>query len=245
MAKQSGLGDQLFVSGVDIGADINSIGSLSTPRETLPATGITKSANERFFGKRDGQAEFTAYFNPSAGETHATLAPLPTTDVHLMYLRGQSRGGAAIGMVGKNVDYAGNRGDDGSFTFGVNALANAFGLDWCLQLTNGKQTDSAAANSTGLDTTASASFGWQAYLQVFSLGSGTPTVKIQDSPDNSVWTDLSGASFGVVTAGTVSRLQSSSATAAVARYLRVATTGTFTNLVFCVIIAKNKNTRTI
>ena len=60
MAKQSGLGDQLFVAGYDIGGDINSIGTLATPRETLPSTGITVSAMERMFGKRDGLAEFTS-----------------------------------------------------------------------------------------------------------------------------------------------------------------------------------------
>lgn len=245
MAKQSGLGDQLFISGVDIGADINSIGSLSTPRETLPATNITQSAEARFYGKRDGQAEFTAYFNDAVGETHATLKTLPRTDVHLMYLRGQGVGSEAVGLVGKQIDYAGTRGDDGSLLFNVSSQANAFGLDWCDQLTAGKVTHASAASTTGLDTSASLAFGWQAYLQVFSVGSGTATITIEDSADNAVWATLSGGAFTNATASTFERLQSSSATATVRRYLRVTTSGVFTNLVFAVAINKNQAARVI
>ena len=117
--KQSGLGDQLFISGVDIGADINSIGGLSTPRATLPATGITQSAEARMYGLRDAQAEFTSYFNPAAAQAHPTLKALPRTDVHLMYLRGTALGDESLAMVGKQVDYAPTRGDVGSLLFGV------------------------------------------------------------------------------------------------------------------------------
>lgn len=245
MAKSSGLGDQLFISGVDIGADINSIGGLSTPRQTLPGTAITQSAEARMFGVRDGSAEFTAYFNASTGETHDTLQTLPSTDVHLMYLRGAALDSKAIGLVGKQIDYAPTRGDDGSLLFNVSAQANAFGLDWCRQLTAGKVTHSSATNVTAIDTTASASFGFQAYLQVFSLASGTATVTIEDSADNVSFAAVTNGAFTNVTTKTVERIQSSSATATVRRYVRVATSGTFSNLVFAVCINKNKNTRAI
>lgn len=245
MAKSSGLGDQLFISGVDIGADINSIGGLSTPRQTLPGTAITMSAEARQFGLRDGSAEFTAYFNAATGETHDTLQTLPSTDVHLMYLRGAALDNKAVGLVGKQIDYAPTRGDDGSLLFNVSAQANSFGLDWCRQLTAGKVTHASATNVTAIDTTASASFGFQAYLQVFSIGSGTAEIDIQDSADNVSFANLTDGAFTDVTASTVQRIQSSSATQAVRRYVRVATGGTFTNLVFAVCINKNKNTRAI
>ena len=245
MAKSSGLGDQLFISGVDLGADINSIGSLATPRTTLPSTGITQSANARLYGTRDGNAEFVAYYNPSAGQAHATLSTLPRTDVHLMYLRGQAIGNQGIGMVGKQVDYNPTRGDDGSLLFNVAAQANAYGLDWGRQLTAGKQTDASATNSTAIDTTASASFGFQAYLQVFSLGSGTAEIDIQDSANNTDFANITSGAFTDVTAATVQRLESSSATGTVRRYVRVATGGTFTNLVFAIVFTKNKALRVI
>lgn len=245
MAKQSGLGDQLFVSGYDLGASINSIGSLSTPRQTLPGTAITMSAEARQFGLRDGAAEFTSYFDAATDANHDVLSALPSTDVHLMYLRGAALDNKAIGMVGKQIDYAGTRADDGSLLFNVQAQANAFGLDWCRQLTAGKVTHSSATNVTAIDTTASASFGFQAYLQVFSIGSGTAEIDIQDSADNVSFANLTDGAFTDVTGRTVQRIQSASATQAVRRYIRVATGGTFTNLVFAVCINKNKNTRAI
>ena len=248
MTKQSGLGDQLFISGVDIGADINAISNLSTPRETLPATNITQSAMARMFGKRDGQAEFIAYFNDDAASTHVTLKALPRTDVHLMYLRGTTLGNQSFAMVGKQVNYDPNRGDDGSFLFTVSAQANAYGADWCQQLTAGKITHSSAASGSTLDTTAAVgatAFGFQAYLQVFSLGSGTAELKIEDSANGTDWLDLTDGAFTNITASTVQRIQSSSATATVRRYLRVTSGGTFTNLVFAVGINKNLAARAL
>lgn len=248
MAKQTGLGDQLFIGGYDIGADISAISSLSTPRETLPATGITKFAFERLFGKRDGNAEFTSYFNKASDQQHTALKGLPRTDVHLMYLRGTDLGGESIGMVGKQLNYDPTRGDDGSLTFGVNIQANAYGLDWLTQLTAGKRTDTAAANGTGVDFLAATAFGFQAYLQVFSFTGTSVTVKLQESSDNGAgdaWTDVSGGAFTAATGRTTERIQSVSATLAVERYLRVVTTGTFSSAVFAVGVCKNDAARVI
>lgn len=250
MAKQSGLGDQLFIGGVDIGADISAIGNISTPRETLPATAITQSAMARMYGKRDGQMEVTTYFNDASGEIHATLKALPRTDTQLMYLRGTTLGNASIGLVGKQLNYDPSRGDDGSLTFGVSAVANAFGLDWCKQMTAGKVTHASAGNGSIVDFgTGTKAFGFQAYLQVFSLGSGTATVKLQESADDDgdpdTFADVSGGGFTAVTAAGAERIQSVSATLSVERYLRVVTTGTFTNLVFAVSVNRNDALRAI
>jgi hypothetical protein len=245
MAKQSGLGDQLFIGGYDIGADINSIGSISTPRQTLEGTAITQSANARLFGLRDASAEFVSYFDPAADASHAILKTLPVADTQLMYLRGTGVGSEAFCMVGKQIDYNPNRGDDGSLLFTTSIQSNGFGADWADQLTAGKVTHASGASTTGLDTLAAASFGWQAYIQVFSLGSGTAEITIEDSADNSAWLTLSGAEFTDATTRTFERIQSSSATATVRRYLRVTTSGTFTDLVFAVAINKNDNTRAL
>lgn len=249
MTKQTGLGDQLFIQGVDIGADINSIGSLSTPRATLESTGITKSAFERLYGLTDANGEFVSYFNDAAGQVHPTLKGLPRTDVALMYLRGQGLGNEAFCTVAKQVDYNPQRGDDGSLLFTTSVLGSAYGGDWCDQLTTGKQTHASATNNTAVDLgTGSLAFGFQAYIQVFSLGSGTPTVKLQESSDNGsgdAFTDITGGSFGVVTAGTAARIASTSETLTVERYVRVVTTGTFTDLVFAVGFNRNRALRAV
>lgn len=245
MAKQTGLGGQLFIAGYDVGGDIASIGSLSTPRTALPSTGITKSANERLYGLTDAQGEFTSYFNDATGQVFDALKGLPTADVHLMYLRGSALGGPAFCTVAKQVGYDPTRGDDGSLTFGTAVMGSAYGGDWGRQLTAGKETDASAGSNTSIDTTAAASFGFQAYLQVFSIGSGTADIKIEDSADNAAWADLTDGAFTSVTARTAQRIASSSATATVRRYLRVTTSGVFTNLVFAVVINKNLATRAV
>lgn len=248
MAKQSGLGDQLFINGYDVGGDVSAIGSLSTPRETLPATGITKFAHERLFGKRDGNAEFTTYFNDTTGQIHDALKGLPRTDAHVMYLRGTTLGSEAIGMVGKQLNYDPSRGDDGSLTFGVNVQANAYGLDWLTQLTAGKRTDTTATDGDSVDFGAATAFGFQAYLQVFSFTGTSVTVKLQESSDNGVgdaWADVTGGSFAAATGRTAERIQSVSSTLAVERYLRVVTTGTFSSAVFAVGVCKNDAARAI
>lgn len=76
-------------------------------------------------------------------------------------------------------------------------------------------------------------FGLAAYLHVFSIGSGSATVKIQDSADRIAWADVPGAAFAAVTGATFERV-ATSATENVKRYLRAEFTGTFTNLVAAV-----------
>lgn len=249
MAKQSGLGDQLFIEGYDVGADINSIGGMSNPRETLPGTGITQSAMARLFGKRDAAAEFVSYFNDATDQVHDALSGLPTADVHLMYLRGEGAGNQAYCTVGKQIDYAPTRGDDGSLLFSTSIQSNSFGADWGRQLTAGKVTHASATDVASVDLgTGSKSFGFQAYLQVFSLDSGTATVTLEESSDDDdadAWEAIAGGSFTAVTDQTVERIQSSSSTLTVERYVRVTTTGTFSNLVFCVVFVRNKALRVI
>lgn len=245
MAKQSGLGDQLFIGGYDIGADVSALGSISTPREVLPATGITKFANERMFGKRDGQAEFTAYFNKATDQEHLALRGLPRTDTQMMYLRGTTLGDEAYAMTAKQLNYDPTRGDDGSLTFGVSVVANAFGADWCRQLTAGKKTDTTATNGTAIDTLASAAFGFQAYLQVFSFTGTSVTVTLEDSADNVSFLPITAGAFTAATGRTFERIQSTSDTGTVRRYVRAVTSGTFSSAVFAVCINKNDALRVI
>jgi len=72
--------------------------------------------------------------------------------------------------------------------------------------------------------------GASAYLHAFSIGSGSATIKVQDSADRIAWADVPGLAFAAVTAATTERVVTS-ATENVKRYLRAYLTGTFTNLV--------------
>jgi hypothetical protein len=150
MAKQTGLGDNCYVAGYDLSGDIGSLGRIGGGPAALEATGINKSAFERLFGLRTGSIEFNSYFNPSTNASHDTLSNLPTSDVIVTYCRGTTLGNPSACLVGKQINYDGTRGADGSFTFAVNALSNGYGIEWGRQLTAGKRTDTAATNGSAV-----------------------------------------------------------------------------------------------
>jgi hypothetical protein len=237
VAKQSGLGDNLYVDGYDLSGDIGSLGRIGGGPAVSDVTGIVKSGFERIGLRLDGSMEYAAWWNPSASQSHDVLSALPTADRIVSYLRGTTLGSPAASMLAKDIDYAGTRGADGSLSHAVSSQSNATGIEWGVNLTAGKDTDTAATNGATVDLGAlpiSYDFGWSAYLHVFAFTGTSVTVKIQDSADGSSWLDLSGASFTAATAIGGQRIQSSSATATVRRYVRAVTSGTFTNAVFAV-----------
>ena len=238
MSKTSGLGDNFYLSGFNASGSLNALGNIGGGPALLDGTDITQSAMARIPGLRDGRMEFTSFFEPTVGLTHDKLAALPTTDVVMTYCRGTTLGAPSAAMIGKQVNYDPTRGNDGSFTFAVSGQANAYGLEWGLLGTAGIRTDTTATNGSSIDNAASSLFGLQAYLHVFAVTGTSVTVKLQDSPDNSTFTDVVGGGFTAATTVASQRIATASGLT-VARYLRVATTGTFTNAQFAVTICRN------
>ena len=242
MGKQGGLGDRLLVAGYDLSGDIGSLGRIGGGPAPLEVTGIDKSAMERIGGLRDGAIEFSAWFNPATGRAHPRLSPLPVADRALSYLRGTALGGHAACLIGKQINYDGSRGDDGSFTLEVQALANGFGLEWGVQHTAGVRADTAATNGASVDGGAATEFGLQAYLQVTAFTGTSFTVKLQQSADDGdadAWADVPGGAFTVATGVTSQRIATAS-DQAVEQYLRVVTTGTFSAASFSVVVVRNE-----
>jgi hypothetical protein len=242
MAKTSGLGDNLYVGGYDLSGDINALDMISGPISALDFTAINGSAYERQGGERDGQIDFTAFHNTAANQEHARLSLLPTTDTLLTYARGTTLGNPAACLMAKQINYDPTRGTDGALTFKVSAQGNAFGLEWGTQLTAGKRSDVAATNGTGVDITGGVTyaFGFQAYLQVFSFTGTSATIKIQSSTDDGggdAYSDVAGASFGAQSAIGFSRI--ATAVLTIERFLRVVTTGTFSQCTFSVVVVPN------
>lgn len=232
MAKQSGLGDRLFVGGNDISGDIGSLSRIGGSRATLDFTDITQEAMARKGGIRDGAIEFTSYFNPDGA--HPVLGALPTSDVIVSYFRGTAQGNPAASLVGKQVGYDPTRANDGALTLNTSAQANGYGLEWGVMLTGGEQTDTEATDHTGLDQGASSSHGAQAYLHVFSFTGTSCTVTIEDSADDSTY-----ASLIAFTAATGATSERKTVTGTVDRYVRVATNGTFSECTFAVVFKRN------
>lgn len=242
MAKQSGLGDALYIAGYDLSGDISAVNSIGGGPALLDVTGIDKSAFQRIGGLRDGRIDYTAFFNPAAGQAHPRLSTLPTADVIVSYYRGTALGGASANLVAKQLNYDGTRADDGAFTFAGQNQGNGYGLEWGTSLTAGKRTDTTATNGSSVDFgTGSTTFGLQAYLHVFAFTGTSVTVKLQESSDNGAgdaWADVTGGGFTAATGITSQRIATAS-NLTVERYLRVVTTGTFTNAVFAVSVNRN------
>lgn len=245
MPKQGGLGDALYWHGYDLSGDINALGVIGGGPVPIDVTAINKSANERIGGLRDGRMEMVTFFNPATDQAHDRFSVLPTTDVITTYCRSTVLGAPAAALNSKQANYDPTRAADGSLTAAVNALGNAYGLEWGNQLTAGTRTDTGAADGTGVDLLASSAFGLQAYLHVLAFAGTDVTVKIQESSDNGVgdaWADVVGGGFTAITSTTptAQRIQTARGLT-VERYLRVVTVTSagFTNLAFQVTAMKN------
>lgn len=242
MAKQSGLGDNLYVAGFNLSGDTASLDNIHGGPNLGENTGIDKSAVERIGLLRDGGMTVNSWFNDAPGQEHPVWSPLPTTDRVMTYCRGTALGGEAAAMLAKQIDYNSKREQSGSLAFTVQALATSFGLEWGKQLTAGRRTDGGATNGTGVDFgSGSTAFGLQAYLHVFAFTGTSATIKLQESSDNAAgdpYADVTGGAFATVTGVTSERIQTGR-TQTVERWLRVVTTGTFSNLVFAVMVNRN------
>ncbi|MFD5244998.1 hypothetical protein ACFWIW_10665 [Amycolatopsis sp. NPDC058340] len=252
MAKQSGLGDALWISGYDVSGDIQQLNEIQGGASPIDVTGINKAAMERILGVRDGKIDATTFFNPTNGpgeiaSVHERLSLLPTADQIVTYGRGTTLGAAAACLTSKQLNYDMKRGTEGEVTFDESSVANAFGLEWGNQLTAGQRTDTAATNGAGVDFglgssgTGPSEFGAQFYLHVFAFTGTSVTVKIQESADNGVgdaWADVVGGTFAAATGITTQRLETARGQT-VERYLRAITIGTFSEAVFAVVANRN------
>lgn len=240
MGKQSGLGQAFYVGGSDLSGDAQSgaHGGGPTPGDF---TDITQSAHERQGLLRNGSISTTVFYNPV--RAHPVLSALPTADVIMTWSTGVSLGSPAYCVNAKQVNYDGARDNAGMYLLKVDGTSNSYGAEWGNLLTAGMRTDTAAANGTGYDTGGSLSFGAQAYLHASAFTGTDVTVTIQDSADNSSFSNVAGLSFAQIAGGTPSAQRIAvSNTSTVRRYLRAVTTtsGGFSSFTFAVVIHKNE-----
>lgn len=87
--------------------------------------------------------------------------------------------------------------------------------------------------------TLQSAFGAQAYLQVTGFTGTSVTVAVQDSADGTTYAAVTGLTFTAVTAAPNWQRLATAGNATIRRYLRVATTGTFSSATFAVAINRN------
>lgn len=240
MAKSSGLGDYFYIGGFDLSGDVNSIGQLGGGPALLDVTGIKSSANEQIGGLRSGDWQFVSFWEfTSTGQGFAlnALDALPTTDVTGTYFRGAGLRSPAAAINAKQLNMDPTRDTAGNLTLAVELQANAYGMEWGEQLTDGLRTDTTATTGTYLDDLASSAYGAQAYWQLIAFTGTSVTIDINHcATSGGSYTNLmtSGAQTGVG-AGRLSVPN----TTTVDRYLEVTTVGTFTSAVFAVAFMRN------
>lgn len=234
MAKSSGLGDNLYVSGYNLSGDVGSLSSIAGGNSPLVVTGIDKSAIERIGGQRDGAISFSTFWN-TTGE-HPVLSTLPTADRIVSYFRGAVLGNPAASCMAKQINYDWSRGGDGALEGSINAQANAFGLEWGIDMTGGVRTDSTATTGAGHDFGAATTFGMQAYLHVFAFTGTSVTITIEQDDNGSFTTPTTIGTFTAATGITSERI---AVAGSIEQHLRVVSAGTFSDAQFAVVVVHN------
>ena len=228
MAKTSGLGVRIYANGYDLNTDVNALSGIGSTQTLLDVTPLSKSAAERIIGLGDSTLTVNGWFDNAAGMSHDAFKSI-AGDSEVIMTMGTSRGDAACGMVADQSSYNIDRSQGSAIATTVEfSTSDGAGLNWGVVLTDGpEQTDSSATNSTAVDNTSSSASGGIGLISVESIASGTATVKVQHSSDNVTFADL--ITFTGVTARTSEAI---SATGTVNRYVRIQSSGTFSNLVF-------------
>jgi hypothetical protein len=237
MSKRSGLGNQLYVGGYDISGDVGALSNLSTPRGEQNVTGIDKSANERIQLLVDGDISFDTFFNDATDQIHDALSTLPTTNRQGMFLVSTTRGEPAFAMNAKQINYDWSRAAEGSLT-GTTQLLQADGNSpaWGESIAM-KETIASAGDITGYIDVQTTS-GVVAFLQIFTLGSGTPVITLQDSSDTTDGDDGSWSTIGTFTINSARSAERLAVAGTIEKALRIEASGTFTNLVVAAMIRR-------
>ena len=239
MAKKSGLGQQIFVQGYDLSGDVAAINNAGSPRALLDLTPLNASAHERLVGLSDGNISVSSWFNDSTEQEHEAFKGLPTADRIVTWAFGATRGDVAACLVAKQLNYDGSLGADGSLSVSVDTqAASGVPLEWGNTLTTGKETHSSTAVSDSRDDGATTGYGLVGILSVTDVDSGTATVSIQESADNVTFATI--LSFVAVSAAAAPTAQRLTLSGAILRYLRVSTTGTFSNCDFCLVTRRGE-----
>ena len=241
MAKSSGLNVWLYVDGNDLSGDANSLGAVGYANELYDVTTLDSSATARLLGKVDGTMSVNGYFDTAAGKIHAVLTgnsgKLLTADVNVLVPLGADAGDPAYGLIAKEAEFNTDRTDAGPITVTSSFAGNGFGPEFGEMMTAHDDTHSSAGSGTVVDSGASSTNGGAAYLHVFSLASGSVTVNLQES------TSSGGSYSNFVTFSTVAAAAAPTAervtmSGTVQRYIKVTTTGTFSNAVIAVGFAR-------
>ena len=228
MAITNGLNVRLYVEGNDLSGDANSLDGIGYSQEQFDTTTLNQSAVSRMNGRADGSLSVSAFFD--AASTHisavatANSGKLPITNQNVLVPLAGAVGSDSVSFIAKQAEYGVSGGTGSPVTVSVSYSIDGIEPSFGTMLTAHDDTHSSASSGTSVDNAASSASGGAGYLQVFSLSSGTVVAKIEHSANNSTWADL--LTFSGATGAGAQRVTCSGT---VNRYVRITTTGTFSN----------------
>ena len=156
---------------------------------------------------------------------------LPTGDRRVTWVEGTSIGNVGISMVAKQVNFDWTKNADGSVEGTVQCLGQGVTREDGEMLTAGVVTHSSATDGPSTQDSAT-SDGIAGYLHVFAFTGTSCTVAIQESSDNGSSDAFTAkATFAAASGVTAERI---TASGAVEAWLRVSSSGTFSNCQFAV-----------
>ena len=194
--------------------------------ETAETTTFGDSAKNYIIGLEDGTVSLSGWFESTAStgtdQYFASVLGSTTKQKVIIAPAGHSVGARAILVQSDDTSYEVNSAI-GDVVKASTEFQSTDGLDHGVILSSGSAV-SATGNGTSVDNAAASTNGGVAYLSVpTNTRNGNITVKVQQSADNSTFTDL--VTFTVVssTSKTSERVEVAAGTT-VARYLRVSYT---------------------
>ena len=232
MAKVNGLNVRLYVQGYDLSGDANALTGMGYTNELLDVTTLDVSAQKRLVGIVDGEIGVAAWFDAASSKQHAVWTSnsgkLPTADQDVLIPMGAAVGDPAVGLVSKQGTYSVTNSLGSALAASATFTANGSAPEFGEMMTAHDDTHASAGSGTVVDSGAASTNGGAGYLQVLSLASGSVTVNLQES------TSSGGSYSNFMTFSTVAAAAAPTAerlvmTGNVARYVKVTTTGTFSN----------------
>ena len=238
MAKESGLNVRLYVEGKDMSGSANALDGAGYSQAMLETTPLNTSAATRITGLADGTLSVNGYFDTSDDAPWAEdSGKLPSSDAVVLVALSSAVGDPSVGMNAKEGEFNVSRSSGSAISIASSFSGNGMGGEFGEMLTAHDDTHSSAGSGTVVDSGASSSSGGAGYVQVISLGSGSVVVNLQES------TSSGGSYSNFMTFSTVAAAAAPSAErvtmeGTVQRYIKVVTTGTFSNAKIAVAFAR-------
>ena len=237
MAIQTGLNTRLYVEGYDLSGDANSLDGAGYTQNLLDTTALNTEAVSRTAGLVEGNITFNGFFNNATGRSHPVLSSnsgkLPAGDQVVLIPFGSAVGDPFAGLVSKEGEYNVSRDQGSVITLTATYASEGIGTEFGEMLTAHEDTHSSAGSGTVLDGGAATTNGASGYCQIFSLDSGTVTVNIQEAT-SSGGSYVNMMTFSSVAAAGAPTAERGVMSGTVKRYIKVTTTGTFSNAVIAV-----------